>query len=116
MRKIEGNTLCVIQTRDEATVNAIGEKVAEWVDAYEFKGILGLQSGDSKYSTHKAKIEESSHVLVCEYDADIYALADQNTRVIAKGRMYDVLLIDNPDELDEHLEIYLRFVGGPNVG
>ena len=112
MRKIKGNTHCTIQAMGEAERNAIGEMVAKWVDVYEFEGIIGLQTGDSNYSIHKAKIEESSHVIVCDYDADIYALAGQNTRIIAKGRMYDVLLIDNPDELDEHLEIYLRFVGG----
>lgn len=116
MRKIEGNTLCLIQTKGEAFTNAIGEKVANWVNVLEFTGILSLQAGDSKYSTHKTKLEESSHILLCEYDADIYALADQNTRIIAKDRMYDVLLIDNPDERDEHLEIYLRFVGGQNGG
>ncbi len=113
MRKVKGNTLCVIQTRT-STINTIGEAVNNWTDAFSFKGVLGLQSGDSKYSTFNAKIEESTHVLVCAFDAGIYALASQNTRVIAKGMMYDVLLIDNPDELNEHLEIYLRFIGGQN--
>ena len=115
MRKVKGHTLCVIQTRTVSAVNDIGEKLTEWVDAHTFKGVLGLQSGDSKYTNFSAKIEESSHVLVCDFNADIYALADQNTRIIIKNKMYDVLLIDNPDELDEHLEIYLRFVGGQNV-
>lgn len=114
MRKINGNTLCVIQTKGAAYTNEIGEKVSDWVNAYEFMGILGYQGGDQKYTTNKAKIEESSHSLICEYDAEIYALADQDTRIIAKDRIYDVLFIDNPDELDEHLEMQLRFVGGQN--
>ena len=116
MRKIEGNTVCVLQTMGSVTTNAIGERVATWVDTYEFKGILSYQAGESKYTTNKAKIEESTHVIVCDYDSEIYAFADQNTRIIAKGKMYDVLHIDNPDELDEHLEIQLRFVGGQNGG
>ena len=37
-------------------------------------------------------------------------------RMIIKGMVYDVLLIDNPDEMDEQLEIYLRKVGAWNVG
>ena len=114
MRKIEGNTACVLMTMGEPYTNPIGEKVTNWANACEFTGILSLQAGDSNYSTHKTKLEESSHILICEYDAEIYAYADQNTRIIAKDRMYDVLLIDNPDELDEHLEIYLRYVGGQN--
>ena len=114
MRKVKGNTLCVIQTGTSSAVNEYGERETTWENAIEFDAVLGLQSGDSKYSSFNAKIEESSHVAVAEFDADIYALADKNTRLIAKGKMYDVLLIDNPDELNEHLEIYLRFIGGQN--
>lgn len=111
----KGNTPFVVQKKGSSTTNTIGEKEPTWVDAVSFEGVLGLQSGDSKYANFNKKVEESSHVIVCDYNADIYDLADQNTRVIAKGKMYDVLLIDNPDELDIQLEIYLRFVGGQNV-
>ena len=31
--------------------------------------------------------------------------------MIIKGFVYDVTLIDNPDEMDEQLEIYLKRVG-----
>lgn len=115
LKKVKGNTPFVIQKKGTSTVNAIGEKETTWVDAVSFEGVLALQSGDSKYANFNKKVEESSHILLCDYNADIYALADQDTRVIAKGKMYDVLLIDNPDELDIQLEIYLRFVGGQNV-
>lgn len=114
MRKVKGNTPFVIQKQGEFAVNAIGEKEQTWVDTVTFFGVLGLQTGDSKYTNYNAKIQESSHVLVCDFEPDIYALADINTRLICKGRTYDVLYIDNPDELDEHLEIYLRLVGGQN--
>ena len=40
-----------------------------------------------------------------------HALADQDVRAVIKGLVYDVLLIDNPDEMNEQLEIYLRKVG-----
>lgn len=95
-------------------MNDIGEAINEWSDAVVFYGWLGMQSGDSKYSTYDAKIAEASHVLVCDFDQRICDLSDQNTRVVIKGKFYDVTYIDNPDELDEHLEIYLRFVGGQN--
>lgn len=114
MRKVKGRTLCTIQIGTSNAVNALGERETQWEDAVNFDGVLGLQSGDSKYSTFNKKAEESTHILVCDFDVNIYALADQNTRIIAKGKIYDVLLIDNPDELDYHLEIYLRFVGVQN--
>lgn len=114
MRKVKGHTPFVIQKQGDSVKNRIGESEVTWIDAVSFVGVLGLQSGDSKYTTYKAKLEESSHVMICDFNSDIEALANENTRLICKGRMYDVLLIDNPDELDEHLEIQLRYVGGQN--
>ena len=111
MANIGGNITGIIQT-NTTTKNDIGESVKAWVDAYSFRGWLGLQSGEKKYSSYYAKLEESSHVFVSDFHSGVYALAEQDTRMIIKGNVYDVLLIDNPDEMDEQLEIYLRKVGG----
>lgn len=113
MANIGGNITGVIQIKSAAK-NAIGESVKDWTTAFEHIGWLGLQSGDSKYNNFSAKIEESTHVFLCDYHAGIYALAAKDTRMIIKGFVYDVTLIDNPDEMDEQLEIYLRRVGAWN--
>lgn len=113
MANIGGNITAVIQTKSTVK-NAIGEAEKIWSDAFSHIGWLGLQSGDSKYSNFNAKLEESTHVFLCDFHSGIYALADQDTRLIIKGKMYDVLLIDNPDEMDKQLEIYLRRVGAAN--
>ena len=110
MAKIGGNINAKFQ-KCTTIKNAIGESEKTGVDAYGHNGWLGLQSGDSKHNTFNAKIEESTHVFTCDYHAGIYALADQDVRAIIKGFVYDVLLIDNPDEMNEQLEIYLRKVG-----
>jgi hypothetical protein len=116
MANIGGNIVAVIQVADSSGKNAMGEKETTWKDAFSPVGWLGLQSGDSKYTNFNAKIEESTHVFVCDYNNDIYALSIQNKgiRAILKGIVYDVLLIDNPDEMNEQLEIYLRRVGAWN--
>ena len=114
MANIGGNITGVIQVKSDNGLNAIGEAEIIWTDAYSHVGWLGLQNGDSKYRNFNAKIEESTHVFLCDFNADIYALADQDTRMRLKVNMYDVLLIDNPDEMDEQLEIYLRKVGATN--
>lgn len=111
MANIGGNITGTIQTKSTQK-NAIGESVKTWADAFSQVGWLGMQSGDSKRTNFNAKIEESTHVFLCDYHSGIYALADQDTRMIIKGKEYDVLLIDNPDEMDEQLEIYLRKIGG----
>lgn len=113
MFNIGGNITGVVQTHTTSR-NAIGESVKEWVDAFSQIGWLGLQSGDSKYTNFNAKLEESTHVFICDYHSGIFGLADQDCRMIIKGMVYDVLLIDNPDEMNEQLEIYLRKVGAWN--
>ena len=110
MANIGGNITGIIQTK-YTVKNAIGEAERKWADAFSQVGWLGMQSGDSKYTNFNAKIEESSHVFTCDYHSGIYALAGKDVRMIIKGFVYDVLYIDNPDEMDEHLEIYLRKVG-----
>ena len=103
MANIGGNITGTVQTKTIAKdengnilKNEIGEAIKKWEDAFSVSGWLGLQSGDSKYNNYSG----------------IYALADQDTRMTIKGKMYDVLFIDNPDEMDEQLEIYLRKIGG----
>ena len=113
MANIGGNIYGVIQTCTSEK-NALHEVEKTWNDAFHWPGWLGLQSGDSKYSNFGAKLEESTHVFTCDYHSGIYALADKDTRMIIKGMVYDVLLIDNPDEMNEQLEIYLRKVGAWN--
>ena len=112
MANIGGNTTGIIQIKTSGGKNQIGEAEITWSDAFSTVGWLGMRAGDSKRANFNAKIEESTHVFLCDFDAGIYALADQDTRMILKGCMYDVLMIDNPDEMDEQLEIYLRKIGG----
>lgn len=121
MANIGGNITGTVQV-NTAVKNAIGEGEKKWVDAFSHDGWLDMQSGDSKYSTNKAKVEESTHVFLCDYHSGIYALtipdsktkAVPDVRMIIKGMVYDVLLIDNPMEMNEQLEIYLRKVGAWN--
>lgn len=114
MANIGGNITGVIQTKNTDGKNKIGEKASQWVDAFSFDGFLDLQSGDSKYTNFNAKIEESTHIFLSDFHSGVYALQSEDTRMIIKGFVYDVLLIDNPMEMDEHLEIYLRKVGAWN--
>ena len=116
MANIGGNIYGVIQTKSCDGKHAIGDAENVWTDKFTLLGWLSLQSGENKRTSFNAKLEESSHVFVSDFNAEVYALAESDMRMILKGSMYDVLLIDNPDEMDEQLEIYLRKVGGQNVG
>ena len=106
---IGGNTKAVLQQISGHTKNSIGERVPTWVDCHTFNaGWLDLSSGDSKY-TYNAKLQESTHIFITDYAA-IDRKAN-NKRLLANGTVYEVLLIDDPEELHQQLEIYLKYLG-----
>ena len=117
---IGGNITALLQVRT-TTKNAIGEAVEKWHTVMELKGWLDLQSGNSNYQTFNAKIQESTHVFVCDYkpipgtldvDGKTVNVSSENARMVTGSMLYDVMLIDDPMELHEQLEIYLKFTGG----
>lgn len=108
MTMIGGNIKAVYQQKTGSTKNEIGERIPAWKDVQTLTGWLDLSSGDSKY-TYNAKLQESTHIFLCDYVA-IDRKADDK-RLVVNGISYDVLLVDDPMELHQQLEIYLRYVG-----
>lgn len=113
MKGIGGNITAVIQTAT-VTKNAIGEQVKSWGDQQTLKGWLDLQSGDSKYTTFHAKIQESTHIFITDYVPLADGIQAENSRMIISGKRYDILLIDNPMEMGSgsQWEFYLKYTGG----
>lgn len=113
MKGIGGSTKAVIQTYT-VTKNEIGEQVKSWVDKQTLKGWLDLQTGDSKYTTYSAKIQESTHIFIADYVQLAAGIQAENSRMIINDKRYDILLIDNPMEMcsGSQLEIYLKYTGG----
>lgn len=106
---IGGNLEAVIQQKNGFTINPIGERIHQWTDIQTLRGFLDLSSGDSKYSTYDAKLQESTHIWIGDYVAVDRNPSDK--RLVVNGMNFDILLIDDPMELHQHLEIYLKYVG-----
>lgn len=141
---IGGNIDAIIQIKHTGSKNDIGERVSSWLNVAKVRGWLDFMSGEAKYSSFNAKVQESSHLFMCDYQEDIeklYYLLDgdenyifdsdnctirtktgaeneafesvtsENARLLIKGKIYDIVLIDNTMELNQHYEIYLKKVG-----
>lgn len=117
---IGGNTSAVLQVYT-VTKNEHGTQSKVWVDAMELKGWLDYQSGDARYGSYNTKLQESTHIFICDYrpipatlevEGKTVRVNTENARMVANSQRYDVLLIDNPMNLNKHLEIYLKFTGG----
>lgn len=111
MKRIGGNITAKVQVCTTLR-NDIGEQVQTWADAQTLKGWLDLQSGDARYTTFNAKIQESTHVFLCDYVTLAPWITAEGARMVISGKKYDILLIDDPMELHQHLEFFLKFTGG----
>lgn len=105
---IGDNITAELQTKT-ITVNSIGEQEEKWSTVKTLKGFLDLISGDSKYETYNTKLQESTHVFICDYTALGVSVS---SRLVVDGKTYDIMLIDDPMNLHRQLEIYLKMVGG----
>lgn len=118
--EIDGNTEAVIQIRTTVK-NELGEDVGTYIPARpSFYGWLDLSGGDSKYTTYHAKIQESTHIFVCDYfplvcQTEEHAsmkITPENSRLVINSEVYEVMLYDNPMNMGRQLEIYLKYTGG----
>lgn len=114
MKGIGGNLKALLQVKTGTERNSIGEQVPVWADVQTVKGWLDLASGDSRYLTYAAKIQESTHIFVADYVPLDSRITAENSRAIINGKRYDIMLIDNPMEMGSgsQLEIYLKYTGG----
>lgn len=98
----------------ESKVNEIGEAVEQETPVLTLNGWLDLSGSDSRYTTHNAKTEQSTHIFVADWVQLPEDFSPENCRLLCGGKRYDVLDIDNPMEMGDgsQLEIYLRYTGG----
>lgn len=105
---IGGNLQATIEKK-KVVKDSLGDDTTTW-NAYKvLTGFLDLMEGQASYGTYNAKIQSSSHVFICDYqEIDV---EEAECRLKINDKIYEVKLIDNPMELNKHLEIYLSYVG-----
>ena len=106
---IGGNVEAIIQV-ETSSKNAFGEVEKTFENLTTIKGFLDYASGDGSYkSNFKGELEETTHIFICDYDSITANAKPTNLKMIINGGTYDVLSIDNPMGLNEHLEIMLKY-------
>ena len=104
---IGGNKLAIIQTKTTSK-NAFGEVENAWEDVVTIKGFIDYTGGDGSYkSNYKGAIEETTHLFICDYVA--FEVTPTTCRLLCDDKTYDVLMIDNPMDLNKHLEFFLKY-------
>ena len=109
---IGGNTNLIIKElkSENESFDENGARIAKYKQTASLFGWLDLMTGDSKYD-YKAKIEDSTHVFICDY-IDVSSVDVEKSKAFINEEEYDLKYIDDPMGLHEQLEIYLKKVGG----
>lgn len=116
MGSIGGNTEAVIQI-SEIVKNDYGNEIPRWSDAFDkpVTGFLDLISEGTNSRSLMHRVEDADYVFICDYfepAAGGVKLNTENSRMIIEGEIYEVKLYDDPMRLHEHMEIYLKYLGG----
>lgn len=116
MSLIGGNTEAAIQV-SVIKQNDYGNEVADWSDAFDkpVMGFLDLVSEGTDSRSLMHRVEDADYVFICDYFEPIAGgikLSTENSRIIIEGEVYEVKLYDDPMRLHEHMEIYLKYMGG----
>lgn len=114
---IGGNTKAEIQIKTTVK-NYIHESEPKWDTVQTLTGWLDLMTGNASYTTYKTKLDELSHVFICDYTPLDARICPENSRLLIDGKTYAVKYIDNPMGLQDgsQWEIYLDYIGGQTHG
>lgn len=107
---IGGNLQALFQSYSSIR-NEYGEDEKTWSDLLTLTGFLDAMGGDSNTRSYDTKLQESSHVFITDYTPEYELLSSRRCRAIINGKIYEVSRIDNPMELNAHLEIFLKYLG-----
>jgi len=112
VRAIGGNIAATLAVKGDGGRSTIGERITTWTTVAELVGFLDLAASGGSYSsfTGNAKLQDSSHVFICDYQPLPYATNE--CRLVIGDQIYQVQLLDNPMGLCEHWEIYLKYLEG----
>lgn len=112
MKRIRGNVELMFQKK-QVERNRIGENEESWTDLFSCRGFLDLSNGDSHHTNYNAKLQESTHVFICDWSEvqNHISTIEQCRAVDENQNVYEIKLADNPMGLSYHAEIMLKYVG-----
>lgn len=108
MTPIGGNVEAILQHKT-TTQNEIGESVESYETYKKLYGFLDFMSGSADSVNYNAKLEETTHVFVCDYTP--IDIEENECRLVVNNKAYEVTYIDDPMLLHRHLEIFLKYTG-----
>lgn len=92
--------------RSSSVPNGIGGYSQAWATHIsDYDGVLDQLTGNERISADKVSLN-STHILIGQV-VDV----NESDRVIHNNKIYEIKNVDNPMNMDRHLEILLEYKG-----
>lgn len=116
MSFIGGNVEATVQI-SQVIQNRYGNDVDNWSNVFDkpLTGVLDMVSEGTNNKNLLHRVEDVDYVFICDFFdllVDGVKLSTENSRMVIDGEVYEVKLYDDPMRLHEHMEIYLKYLGG----
>lgn len=109
---IGGNVELTLYNKLSYDKNEIGEVEPSNSEGEKIMGFLDYISGSADLSKFHAKVEESTHVFICDYADNVWMFNSAVTKCGVTGYgEFQILLVDDPMGLHQHIEVYLKYIG-----
>lgn len=109
---IGGNVELTVYNKLSYDKNEIGEVEPSNSEGEKIMGFLDYISGSADLSKFHAKVEESTHVFICDYADNVLMFNSAVTKCGVSGYGdFQILLVDDPMGLHQHIEVYLKYIG-----
>lgn len=109
---IGGNVELTVYNKMSHDKNEIGEVEPSNSEGEKIMGFLDYISGSADLSKFHAKVEESTHVFICDYADNALMFNSGVTKCDVSGYgEFQILLVDDPMGLHQHIEVYLKYIG-----
>ena len=105
---IGGNVELTVYNKLSHDKNEIGEVEPSNSEGEKIMGFLDYISGSADLSKFYAKVEESTHVFICDYADNVWMF---NSAVTKCGVTGYGDFVDDPMGLHQHIEVYLKYIG-----
>lgn len=101
------STFTILKYDKTGKRNSLGQIIHDFQESGSFDGWIDFLGGEESNSQN-AITADSTHIIITFETSLEISISD---RIRFKNRDYEVTYVDNPMELDDHLEIFLKAVG-----
>lgn len=97
----------ILREKETGKLDERNNPIVEWLVVHELSGLMDMITGSDEQTYQNSLIATSQQVLISE-DVSFPVLTTDRIRNPRTGVEFEITFVDDPMELEHHLEIYCK--------